>query len=192
MATAICLCAPAIFSLSSARAGLRSAWFLAEVGYGNGVGAFSTRFSSPGGAASHAIAHRLSRPLGERADSLAAFPSTDAAINVSAYRAGNGLTGTKNYFYWMLVDSAKQARSAYRKLSAGSTYEIQRLPVYSIVKMAKPDRSAYSRKRSGCSYNHIFDTPQTPSHIIRENLSPNTRNHGLSCFLCRHRTQTRE
>lgn len=59
MATAICLSAPAIFSLCSARARLKSPCFLAEVGYGNGVGAFSAAFSCPGEAASHAMAGRL-------------------------------------------------------------------------------------------------------------------------------------
>jgi len=56
MATAIFLSASAIFSLGSARAGLKSACSLAEVEDGNGVGAFSAAFSSPGGAASHAMA----------------------------------------------------------------------------------------------------------------------------------------
>lgn len=59
MATTIFLSAPAIFSLGSARAGLKSAGFLVEVWCGNGVGAFSTRFSCPGGAAFDAMACRL-------------------------------------------------------------------------------------------------------------------------------------
>jgi hypothetical protein len=56
MASAIFLFAPEIFLMIPAGAGLKSAVFLAEVGYGNGVGAFSTRFPSPGGAAFDAMA----------------------------------------------------------------------------------------------------------------------------------------
>lgn len=48
-ALAIFLSAPAIFAL-------KSACFLAEVRYGNGVGAFSAAFPSPGGAAFDAMA----------------------------------------------------------------------------------------------------------------------------------------
>lgn len=50
---------------------LKSAYFLAEVGYGNGVGAFSAAFPSPGGAAFDAMADRAT-------DSLATFASAAA------------------------------------------------------------------------------------------------------------------
>lgn len=56
MASAIFLSASAIFLMIPAGAGLKSACLLAEVGCGSGVGAFSTRFPSPGGAAFDAMA----------------------------------------------------------------------------------------------------------------------------------------
>jgi hypothetical protein len=59
MLTAIFLSAPAIFLSATAISALKSAGFLAEVGYGNGSGAFPAAFSSPGGAASHAMAGRF-------------------------------------------------------------------------------------------------------------------------------------
>lgn len=48
--------APATFLSASAIFALKSAGFLAEVGYGNGVGAFSAAFLIPGGAAFDAMA----------------------------------------------------------------------------------------------------------------------------------------
>lgn len=48
--------ASAIFLVIPAGAGLKSACFLAELRYGNGVGAFSAAFPSPGGAAFDAMA----------------------------------------------------------------------------------------------------------------------------------------
>jgi hypothetical protein len=56
MATATFLTAPSIFLPVPAISALKSGGFLAEVGYGNRVGAFSTRFPSPGGAAFDAMA----------------------------------------------------------------------------------------------------------------------------------------
>lgn len=55
-APAIFVMASAILSSVSAVSTLKSVCFLAEVGYGNRVGAFSTRFPSPGGAAFDAMA----------------------------------------------------------------------------------------------------------------------------------------
>ncbi|QOJ01209.1 MAG: hypothetical protein HRU70_12195 [Phycisphaeraceae bacterium] len=54
--SAIFLSAPEIFLVLPAISVLKSACFLAEVGCGNGVGAFSTRFPSTGGAAFDAMA----------------------------------------------------------------------------------------------------------------------------------------
>lgn len=58
--SAIFFTAPAIFLSRQAISALKSAVFLAEVGYGNGVGAFSAAFPSPGGAAFDAMAGCLS------------------------------------------------------------------------------------------------------------------------------------
>lgn len=72
--SAIFVTTPAIFLLAPAISALKSAGFLAEVGCESGVGAFSTRFPRPGGAAFDAMADWAT-------DLLATFASTavDAA-----------------------------------------------------------------------------------------------------------------
>lgn len=67
----IFLIAPETLLKVEAISALKSACFLAEVGYGNGVGAFPAAFPSPGGAAFDAMADRAT-------DSLATFASAAA------------------------------------------------------------------------------------------------------------------